>query len=362
MSNYHFNTKISSGNLANLIEEIDTSAVRNVLVLTSPSVLRNNTTVAFIGMLKKMIPDTVVISNITPDAPIAPLDNIVQENARPDLIIAIGGGSVIDSSKALSVAWQGASIFDLFYKRKRMPTSKIKVFAVPTTAGTGAELSYGAILYDKESKLKGGIRSALIQPDIAFIDIELYKSAPSTLIAEVGFDCFTHAVETYISTASTPIVRYQSIAAIQTVFKNLPDAVNKNKQDLEKVAIAATNMGINLALSSTCLPHRIQYVIGPLTNTSHAQGLIMLYNGWLSEVSATPQYNMLVKDLGLTSNEFINRVSGLKRVLNIDYRLGDCGIPEIDVPAIAARVEGNLKNDPCYSSIDTLINILKNSL
>ncbi|MGC4235764.1 MAG: iron-containing alcohol dehydrogenase [Niabella sp.] len=362
MSSYQLSGKIIIGNLSALPGEIEKHNPKSVLVLSSPSVMKNPVVQEFIDKLTSQNSNVTIYGHISPDAPIAALDNLISGIEKPDLIIGIGGGSVMDSSKAISLGWQGASVAELFYKHKKAPLQKIPVFAVPTTAGTGAELSYGAILYDDVNKFKGGIRGPQLQPEVAYLDVALYKTASPKLIAEVGFDCLTHAIETYISTASNPLVQYQSVAAINTVFAHLPQAINKHEQSLSKVAVAATMMGINLALSSTCLPHRIQYVIGPATGTSHAQGLIMLYAGWLKEIALTDRYQMLASEFNLSTDALTQKIEQLKRNLDINYRLSDYGVAETDIRHIAEKVEGNLNNDPCYKSTQTIINILKNSL
>lgn len=358
---YSIQPKVTAGPIAGIISGIDRQVGKNVLLLSSPSVIRISTVQALLSGLEKEFALTV-FSEIEPNAPVGTLDCLVHENDKPDLIIAIGGGSVIDSAKALSVGWQGKSISDLFYKKADIGTEKIEVIAVPTTAGSGAELSYGAILFDKTNNYKGGLRSPLLQPDQVFIDVDLYKEAPIHLIAETGFDCMTHAIETYLSKKSTPLVRYQSVAAINATLTHLEEAVAKNIWALEQMAIASAMMGINLALSSTCLPHRLQYVLGPHTRTSHAQGLIMLYRGWLPLVSKTSEFRMLELALGLRQGELVARIGALKQQLDIDYRAGDFGLTEAEIPSLLDKVDGILDVDPCYSSKQTLENIMKGSL
>lgn len=362
MSIYKIPSKLILDDVKCIIREINPSAVKHILVLSSPTVGKHAAVTELLNELLTQYKVTV-FDQIKPDAPIDDLEKLIAGTEKPDLIIAIGGGSVVDSGKAISVGWQDAALTELFYAKKTMPASKIPVYAVPTTAGTGAELSYGAILYDKSGGVKGGIRGELLQPDKVVLDIQLYASAPAKLIAEVGFDCLTHAVETYISTASSPLTRYQSIAAINTVFNNLRAAsINKNQAALEKMAIAAAMMGVNLALSTTCLPHRIQYAVGPATHTSHAQGLIVLYRGWLKEVSGTEKFKMLAAELNLEPQELTDVIVKLKKDLDIDYTLTSFGLTEQDLPNIAKNVTGNMTNDPCYQSIETIINILRNSL
>lgn len=305
-----------------------------------------------------------IYNHIGPDAPFKDLDRIIndQEERKLDLILAIGGGSVIDAAKALSVSFEGINYKDIFYGKAPMPSTKIKVLAVPTTAGTGAELSFGAILYDNENFIKGGIRGEIVQPDYVLIDAKLHNSGPFKLKAEVGFDCLTHAVETYISRKSNALVKIQSVGCIQNIFAHLiPACKTNNLANMEKIAISSALMGINLAYSSTCLPHRIQYVLGPMTGTSHAMGLIALYKGWLGYLMKedNKELNELAIDLGMDKFEFCEKIDLLKQELFISYSLADLGIKEEQIQEIAGNVTGALDADPSYRNIDTIIEILK---
>lgn len=308
-----------------------------------------------------------IYTHIKPNAPFSDLQKIIDDFSNgelPDTIIAIGGGSIIDAAKALSVSFQQISLNELFYKIKPLPRSSINIIAIPTTAGTGAELSFGAIIYDDVNKIKGGIRGEIIQPNVVFIDPELYKTASKKLISEVGFDCLTHAIETYLSLKSNPLIKYQSVAAIKTVFNFLPSAVDGDLDAIKNMAIASSLMGINLAYSSTCLPHRIQYFIGPLTNTSHAQGLIALYKGWIKLISESKYksgLNDLEIDLGIDYN-LVEKINHLKENLNIDYSLSTLGVNENQIEYIAENILGSVQNDPIYKSNETIIKILKESI
>lgn len=309
-----------------------------------------------------------IFDHIRPDAPFDDLDRIINQLNNDEIIldsiIAIGGGSVMDAAKVLSVSFSGNDYKDVFYKKVSIPTKKIKVLAVPTTAGTGAELSFGAIIYDNVKKVKGGLRGEIIQPDYVLIDINFYNGAPFKLKAEVGFDCLTHAIETYISRKSNLITKNQSISCIQNVFNYLIPACNNDIKAMEKIAISSALMGINLAYSSTCLPHRIQYIIGPMTQTSHAQGLIALYKGWLYNLVEidSKELNELVADLGMSKFEFIDKINFLKKELNIQYSLSSLGIKERQIEEISRNVTGNVTADPSYENQNTIIKILKNSL
>ncbi|MEP1305332.1 MAG: iron-containing alcohol dehydrogenase [Balneola sp.] len=345
------------------IDKIITEVTGKVVLITSPSVQKIKSVKAVISVLKNTSKvSKLSIFNISPDAPLNELETIVTQTEKPDVLIAIGGGSVIDSAKALSLCWHSSSVFDLFYKRSEIPYQKIKLIVAPTTFGTGAELSHGAILYDKEKQIKSGIRSPFLQPDKVIIDYKLNLSAPPKLKAETGFDCLTHAIETYCSNLSNGLAKYQSVKAIDTVLKNLPKAVNLVEESIEQMAFASAMMGINLATSSTCLPHRIQYIIGPETNTSHAQGLIMLYRGWIPKISKEPVFQELANDLGISKSVLVSSISDLKKELSIDYKLSDFNFEVDRVTYLSESVTGNVNADPSYTSIETIKEIIEDSI
>jgi alcohol dehydrogenase class IV len=308
-----------------------------------------------------------VFDHVRPDAPFEDIDRIINDmkGTRPDGIVAIGGGSVIDAAKALSISFSGVSYKDIFYGTQENPETKVKVLAIPTTAGTGAELSFGAILYDKANKVKGGVRGVIVQPDAVLIDARLHNACPFKLKAEVGFDCLTHAIETYISKKSNPLVRAQSVSCIQHIFNHLPPACREDSiLHMEKVAIHSALMGINLAYSSTCLPHRLQYVIGPLTGTSHAQGLIALYKGWIPHLinNNISEFNALARDLQTEPSALHEAIENLKQQLGIEYSLADLGVEKNQIEEIAGSVTGTLTADPSYRDNHSLLDILKLAL
>ena len=309
-----------------------------------------------------------VIASVEPELPFSYIEKLYKElKVFPDLIIAVGGGSVIDLGKALSVAKDFSTLKGLYSKYLTNYEKHARMFAVPTTFGTGAETSFGSILYDDINEIKDGLRSKLIQSDMVIIDSNLYHSASSKIMAESGFDCLTHAIETYLSLATNDIVKYQSIAAINIIFDELENAaINKDEKSIVKMAIASMMMGVNLAYSSTCLPHRIQYIIGPMTNTSHAQGLLMLYKGWFKliakQLNERSEIQNMLNDLNLSFIEFEEKIFSLRRRLSIDYGLKDFNINDSDINNIAKSISGNLANDPFYKDLDSIKFLLKEAL
>jgi alcohol dehydrogenase class IV len=363
MKGYGIFSKLNSGNFDIILNYIKTNKFDRVLILSSKSIVLLNEVNQFIIDLND-ITEVEIFSNIRPNAPTSDLDIIVKTYVRPSLIIGIGGGSVLDSAKALSVGWGGIdTCFSAYLNGSaKLYSNKITMVAVPTTAGTGSELSYGAILYDEINNFKGGIRSQLMVPELVLIYPELYKHLQFKSKAEVGFDCLSHAIETFLSRQSNDFVKYQSIYAIVNIFKNLYKSINNDLNSIKSMALTSSFMGVNLAQSTTCLPHRIQYALGPLSNSSHAVGIIILYKGWLEIVSKTSEFNNLSKILSDFNIDLMFEISNLKNKLDINYSLFDLGVTEMDFDYLIKNTKGNLGDDPSYVSNETIFKILHNSL
>ena len=358
---YQIRPEIKIGPFSDMISNI--ASLGKVLILTSKSLDKFHRIQEIFGTKSCQ-----VITNVEPELPFSYIKNLYSSiKIYPDTIIAIGGGSVMDLGKALSVA-KDFSVLDDFFKKKRTNYEKYaQLISIPTTFGTGAETSFGSILYDDANGIKDGLRSNEIQSKTVIIDPQLYLSAPSILMAESGFDCLTHAIETYLSKATNEIVKYQSVIAIRTVFDHLENAVfKKDERSVVKMGIASMMMGVNLAYSSTCLPHRIQYIIGPMTQTSHAQGLSMLYKGWLKlirgQVNERSEIQDLLKDIKMSFPEFEDKILSLRKELEIDYGLADFGVNKENIDSIARSVGGNLTNDPFYKDINSIRLLLRGAL
>lgn len=302
------------------------------------------------------------------DAPLPDVDAAlsVVRRAKPDVLLGIGGGSTLDAAKTIAALGREGNLSELFRGIGHLPASRVPMVAVPTTAGSGAETSHAAILFDPATGIKGGLRNASLRAEQVVIDTSLYLHAPTQLLAECGFDALTHAIETAVSRASNSVVRWQSAAAIRVLLERLSQVVEKRcPESMEQVAIAAMHMGTNLANSSTCLPHRIQYALRARIPASHTRGLVILYRGWLELWRRQPgltAFDELAARLGYTREGLIAQIEGLKRRLGLNYSLRDYGLEAGDLSGIAANVTGGIEQDPLYVGRETLVDILRLSL
>ncbi|WP_446899047.1 iron-containing alcohol dehydrogenase [Clostridium sp. LBM24168] len=194
---------------------------------------------------------------------------IAKENSI-DVIVAIGGGSALDAAKAISmVITNGGDITD--YEDKIPQKDAVPIIAVPTTAGTGSEVSKFSIITDNERKIKMLISSDFIIPKVAILDPKLTLMMPQSVTAATGMDAFTHAIEAYISKATQPMSELYAIKAIKIISNSLTKAVLKG-DDIEarsNMLIGQMYAGLAFSNSSTALVHSMSRPLGAYYGIPH---------------------------------------------------------------------------------------------
>jgi alcohol dehydrogenase class IV len=293
---------------------------------------------------------------------------------RADVVVAIGGGSTIDLAKAAAVATVLDVDLHALAGGPRFDGTALPVVAVPTTAGAGAEVSRGAIVLDEVKGLKRGIRGRGVAPRAALVDPALMTSCGPRVTALAGFDAVAHAVETAVSRVSTPITRLLSVEALGQLLTALPAVVDRPDDVKARSASAygATLMGINLANSSTCLPHRMQYPVGAMTRTQHAAGVAALMPAWLQRTTGLEERPLAVLAPVLArqadaagpddaGRAVADAVLALMDRLDLRPRLRDLGVRRDDLPRLAAMVEGTVENDPGPSDRGAILALYEES-
>ena len=291
-----------------------------------------------------------------------------------DFIIALGGGSVIDCGKAIAaVAPAQRPATDYLYGLAAPGKDTLPVVAIPTTSGTGSELNRSAIIADAERRFKDGIRGNQLFPRLAIVDATLTCSLDRLQTAQTGFDCLSHAVESYVSPKAKSDTDQLALRAIHYVSQYLP-AVLEDPDDLagrEKLAVASTTMGVNLSCVGTCFPHRVDKALCALhPEIPHGQSVAAFYPHWISfsyhgnvdrfaqiaqimapEVTMPSPVDMAAALSGIIG-EFLGRV-GLQR------SPADCGVSRDEIPELTKRVTGDLSVNPVPVKRDELPELLR---
>jgi len=297
------------------------------------------------------------------------LSKYCKDNAI-DCLISVGGGSVIDAAKFLSVSAVSQKSCKQILKEKNIDVNPLHHIAIPTTAGTGSEVSKGAIVSDPDSHWKGGLRGEKLFPYAAILDPLLTKSLPKSIAIETGFDVLTHSLESFVSKASTPITELYSKEAIKRAVPALLLFAEDKSTDRsrEEIMYASLLAGYNLGNASTCLPHRLQYPLGARTDCPHARGLAALYPAWISKTYdyAQDQFNFFAKTIVQNSPQVfdgkmefnrdvvVSVVKWFLEKLEINHRLRDFGATESDCSLYVSEIEGNLTLDPGLTDLETL--------
>ncbi len=198
-----------------------------------------------------------------------------------DVVLGIGGGSSMDTAKAIAVevTHPGTAWDYLFFKTQ--PTAKtLPVIAVSTTSGTGSQVTQVAVMTETKTKTKSAIFNAIIYPKVAIVDPELMETLPPHVTASTGFDAFCHAFESFLHPAASPYTDRMALEAIELVAKYLPKVVadGKDKEGREALAWADTLAGLCIANAGVTLPHGIGMTIsGQCPQIMHGESLAVTY-------------------------------------------------------------------------------------
>jgi alcohol dehydrogenase class IV len=268
-------------------------------------------------------------------------------------LIAVGGGSVIDATKAANFTFSHGGDFIEDYSGAGTLTEPLKPFVViPTTAGTGSECTLVAIIYDTKNKVKLAFSDSYLLPDLAVLDPMMTKSLPPGLTASTGMDALTHAVESYVGIDTSPHSETLAVGAIELIFKNLVQST-ENGDDLEArgaMLIASNMAGTSFSHSMVGCVHGMAHTVGGLFRVPHGvANAIFLPHGMeynfeeCKEKYAKLAYFMGEDVSGLSvddaAKKAIEAVRNLNKKLNkasgIPINLKDAGVPEEKLNEIA---------------------------
>jgi alcohol dehydrogenase len=216
---------------------------------------------------------TVVFDKITPDAPIPLIEeglDFCRENDC-DAIVAFGGGSSMDASKAISIAMTNPKPLRSLAGYFKGRSNPLPIYAVPTTAGTGSEVTVAAVISDPSREDKVVIIDPRLVPKMAALDASLMTGLPPHVTAATGIDALTHAVESFVGNWATPYTNGMSLAAVGLIFDNLRTCYNDggNLAAREKMSLASTYAGLAFTRANVGYVHAIAHQFGGKYHTPH---------------------------------------------------------------------------------------------
>lgn len=282
--------------------------------------------------------------------------------AKTELIIAVGGGSVIDMAKILSVCLTNDGLVDDLRKPGAIRNASVPVAAVPTTAGTGAEATANAIFLYPEEDLKVGIVSEFMIPDYVILDATVTYGLPPALTASTGVDALCHAFESYISILSNPFCKMLALEAIRLICGNIEKAYadGSNQDAREAMQLGSFYAGLCLTTSSTVAVHALSYPLGGKYHIPHGvSNAILLPHVMEANMECCRQAYTEVAPFMLSNADDIPRerwpeavveyLYALMKRLNIPNSLEEFGVHREDLDYLtdnAAKVERLLLKNP----------------
>lgn len=298
-------------------------------------------------------------------------------SGKHDGLIALGGGSAIDIAKGVSgyATYQG-SIDDLI-GTDLVPEKGTPVIAIPTTAGTGSEVTNISILSDKKAQLKKGMVSDYLLPDVAIVAPEMTLTMPKSVTAASGIDALVHAIEAYISVNASPITDALAIGAIKLIAKNLPKAYANpdHIEARENMATASLMAGMAFGNAGVAAVHALAYPLGGRYNIAHgvSNALLLPYVMEWNKISCVEKFRDIAEALGVkvtslsdedAADEAVKAMTRLCHVVNIPKGMRFFNVPEEDIPSMAedaSQITRLLKNNPRKLSKEEIEEIYKSA-
>jgi alcohol dehydrogenase class IV len=327
---------------------------RKIFIVTSPSVLPQVTPLA--GALRGAGAVVEIVTGVPPEPTTACCETLRAKAATfgPDLVLAIGGGSVLDVAKLVAALHDRAEPASAFYGINVLTGRRTGLVCVPTTAGTGSEVSPNALLYDETVSAKKAVISPALIPDAAIVDPQLMVSLPPALTATTGLDALTHCLEAYANKAAKPEIDPYVLEGVRLIGAYLPRAV-ANSGDLEArsaVALGSLYGGMGLGPVNTAGVHALAYPLGGEFHMAHGLSIALLLPHVVRfNLSALPErHAALAAVLGATTAaELPEKLEQLVARCGVTTGLSAHGIPRDAIPRMAdaaLQVTRLLRNNP----------------
>jgi alcohol dehydrogenase class IV len=351
-------------------------SARRVLIVSDPDVIAAGWQAEAQYDLEESGIESVTFDALTPN----PKDFEVMQGAayyeemKCDLIVAVGGGSVIDCAKGIGIVHaNGQHILD-FEGIDQINVPGPPLICIPTTAGTAADISQFCIIVNQALRYKISIISKSVVPDVALVDPETTKTLPRQTAAFTGIDAFCHAIEAYTSTASSPIADVHALAAMELVWNNLEEAVldRNNLNILEQMMLASLHAGLAFSNASLGAVHALAHSLGGYLDLPHGEcNSLLLEHVIRFNITASPdRYNRVGKILGLDLRGLNNKkcsekitgcISELRRKVGIEDGLVSRGVHISDVPELSkyAHKDVCLVTNPRRANIDDIKTIYR---
>ena len=349
-----------AGAIKEIATEVKGRGFKKAFVCSDPDLIKFGVTKKVTDVLDNADIDYEIYSEIKPNPTIENVQTgvVAFKASGADCIIAIGGGSSMDTAKAIGIIIKNPDFADVRSLEGVAPTTNkcVPIIAVPTTAGTAAEVTINYVITDEEREVKMVCVDPHDIPVLAIVDTELMASMPKKLAAATGMDALTHAIEGYITKAHNTMSQMFSMKAIELIYKNLAKAVNdKDQKAIDDVGLGQYIAGMGFSNVGLGIVHSMAHQLGAVYDTPHGLANAILlptvleFNG---AVCADLYKEILTQGMGINAMKFTDeeavktlceKVRDLSEAVGITQTVKDVGAKKKDFAMLADKA----MEDPC---------------
>jgi len=364
-----------NGSFTGLAERLTELKVSRPLVVLDGNLAGTGLGERLSGLLDQAKIGFVLYDKAVPEPPLELADEGAKLAIRKrcDGVVGIGGGSAMDLAKAIAVLAANKGKAEDYLGLNKVPGPGLPKIMVPTTAGTGSEVTFTAVFIRKKLKKKEGMNSPYLYPELALLDPELTLTLPPHPTAATGVDALCHAIESYTSINASPMSELLSLEAIRLISDNLRTAVHDgtNLEAREAMLLGSLYAGLGLANAGVTAVHSLSYPLGGKYGISHGlANTIMLPRVMAFNLSgAQEKFVDIAEIMGEIVDDLPLREAACLAVEAVEALIEDCGIfttleeleiPEADFPELAKAamtVARPLANNPCKMTPEEMVEI-----
>ncbi len=369
-----------AGSVTSIVDEIKGRGFKKALVVTDKDLIRFHVAERVTGLLDKAGLAYEIFSDVkaNPSVGIIKMGVEAFKKAGADYLIAIGGGSPTDTSKAIGIIINNPEFADVVSLEGVAATKKpcVPIIAIPTTAGTAAEVTINYVITDETKKRKFVCVDPHDIPVVAVIDPEMMSSMPKGLTAATGMDALTHAIEGYITKGAWELTDMLHLKAIEVISRSLRGAVENTKDGREGMALGQYIAGMGFSNVGLGIVHSMAHSLGGFYNTPHgiANAVLLPYVMEYNAPATGDKYRQIARAMGVADTEKMSVEEARKAAVDAVRRLSiDVGIPqkmrelkdvkEEDLPALAEMSFADVctGGNPRDTSVEEILGIYRNA-
>ena len=346
-----------AGAVERVADEVKRLGAARALVITDPGVAKAGIAGRVRELLEAAGIATGVYDQVEPEPSVASVERALealQQSAGGayDVLVGVGGGSALDTAKGVSLRSANPGPIQQYFGVELVPNRGLPTILVPTTAGTGSEVTPNAIFDDTERRLKAGIVSLYLFASAAVVDPDLTLGVPPAVTAASGLDALTHAIESYTAVKATPHTDLYALEAIRLIGANLRAAVARGSDLASRYgqALGSFFAGISITNAGTGLCHAMAYPLGSAYHVPHGMANALLLPAVLEYnlPADLPKFARIAEALGepdaglsprAAAERAVAAVRSLSRDVGLPAGLGEVGVPE---DALGSFVDGAL--------------------